>query len=223
MSSLPGNPAADFVRALALAWKNLAAYPRGHPALAGALEQAQQQLDELRGPAGEVTFGIASDGLLYGKEKLYTEHAQKFAYVLYTNRVAVLTFDFGVDADELAQFLQILGVGTRAKRGDVWDELTDAGVTNIHLQPVDYSGVQVTDSLAAPLPEQHATLWDDILDALLAGREIGGDAALSVKSADDLSALIAKTFAAEGGGATFLKRVADAVRNHIAASSGSRR
>jgi hypothetical protein len=153
------NPSADFVRALALAWKNLAAYPRGHPALNGSLALAQQKLDELRGPAGEVTFGIASDGLLYGKEKLWTEHAQKFAYVLYTNRVAVLTFDFGVDADELEQFLRLLGVGTgatRSSRNAVWDELTAAGVKNIHLQPVDYSGVQVTDSLAAPLPEQRS-------------------------------------------------------------------
>ena len=221
MSSVLANPAADFVRALALAWKNLAAYPRGHPALNGSLAQAQQRLDELRGPAGEVTFGVASDGLLYGKEKLWTEHAQKFAYVLYTNRVAVITFDFGVDADELEQFLCTLGVGTGATRSTktaVWDELTAAGIKNIRLQPVDYSGVQMTDSLAAPLPEKRASLWDDILTALLAGRDIGGDAALAMKSADDLSALLAKNMSAEER-----QRVAAAIRNHIAASSGTHR
>src|ERR1051326_8955646 len=97
------NLAVDFVRAPALAWKNLAQYPAGHPALAGALDNAQRKLDELRGAAGDVTFGIASDGLLYGNEKLTTDHAQKFAYVLYTNRVAVLTFGFGVGADERSE------------------------------------------------------------------------------------------------------------------------
>src|SRR5947209_420440 len=219
--SISGNPAADFVRALALAWKNLAAYPRGHPALAGSLEQAQQRLDELRGPAGDVTFGVASDGLYYGKEKLTTEHAQKFASALYTNRVAVLTFDFGVDAEILERFLHIVGVGTAATRNAhnaLWNELIGAGVTSIHLQPVDYSGVQVTDSLAAQLPEQRASLWDDILQAILAGREVGGDSMLAITSADDLSALLAKTLTSDE-----MKRVANAVRNHITTSSGMRR
>src|SRR5437660_1130200 len=99
--SISGNPAADFVRALALAWKNLAAYPRGHPALAGSLEQAQQRLDELRGPAGG---------------------------------------------------------------------------------------------------------------------EVGGDSMLAITSADDLSALLAKTLTSDE-----MKRVANAVRNHITTSSGMRR
>ena len=245
------NLAVDFVRALALAWKNLAQYPAGHPALAGALDNAQRKLDELRGAAGDVTFGIASDGLLYGNEKLTTDHAQKFAYVLYTNRVAVLTFGFGVGADELSRFLQVLGVGTRATRASLWDELAGAGVANIHLKPVDYSGVQMTDTLETPAPE-NTTLWDEILRSLLAGREISGDAAANVangiKSVDDLSAIIAKTIddAKRVDGefdpnATFgikiharipqtnetpetiMKRVAGAVRLYIAGATGTRR
>jgi len=242
------NLAVDFVRALALAWKNLAQYPSGHPALAGALDTAQRKLDELRGAAGDVTFGIASDGLLYGNDKLTTDHAQKFAYVLYTNRVAVLTFGFGVGADELSCFLQVLGVGTRATRASLWDELADAGVANIHLEPVDYSGVQMTDTLQAP---EKTTLWDEILRALLAGREISGEAAdvaSGIKSVDDLSAIIAKTIddakRVDGefdANATFgikiharvpqtqetpeaiMKRVAGAVRLYIAGATGTRR
>jgi HEAT repeat protein len=241
----------DFVRALALAWKNLAAYPAGHPALAGALDQAQRKLDVLRGAAGDVTFGVGSDGLLYGIEKLATEHAQKFAYVLYTNRVAVLTFGFGVGAEELSRFLQVLGVGARATRASLWDELAQAGVANIHLTPVDYSGVQVTDTLDAPSPDK-TTLWDEILRALLAGREISGQTMANVtsgiKSVDDLSAMIARTIddakSVDGEfdpNATFgikltarvsqsseapeaiMRRVAGAVRLYIAGASGTRR
>src|SRR5687768_4453351 len=82
---MPGNTTlqvAEFVRALAVAWKNLTAYPPGHPALAVSLQGAHRRLMELRGPAGEVVFGIASDGLIYGSEKIESPHVQKFAQAL---------------------------------------------------------------------------------------------------------------------------------------------
>jgi HEAT repeat protein len=250
-STAPGSQASDFVRALALAWKNLAAYPRGHPALAGALEQAQLRLDELRGPAGDVIFGVASDGLVYGKEKIQSEHARKFAYALYTNRVSILRFDFGTDARELETFLQILGVSNA--REALWDDLAAEGVSKIHLTPVDYSGVQITDTLDdVELPREKKSLWDEILGALLAGRELGGErvsaADSGIKSVDDLSALIAKTIdAASDEGAEFdpnatfgikfiarvpqtadtqasiMTRVGGVIRLYLAGSTGTRR
>src|SRR5258706_15877683 len=73
---------AALVRGLALAWKNLAAYPSGHPALAGALESVQARLGDLRGPAGEVVLGIAADGILYGDSKIDSLYAQKLAHSL---------------------------------------------------------------------------------------------------------------------------------------------
>ncbi|HEV8660982.1 MAG TPA: hypothetical protein VGS96_20450, partial [Thermoanaerobaculia bacterium] len=77
------NQVADFIRALALAWKNLAAYPPGHPALSGSVEAAHRALMDLRGPAGEVALGIAADGILYGDDKIDSTQAQKFAQALY--------------------------------------------------------------------------------------------------------------------------------------------
>src|SRR5207244_12330996 len=83
---------ADFVRGLALAWKNLAAYPSGHPALAGALESVPARLAELRGRAGEVILGIADDGLLHGDTKIDSLYAQKLAHALHLRGVAVMRF-----------------------------------------------------------------------------------------------------------------------------------
>jgi HEAT repeats len=251
-STVPGSQASDFVRALALAWKNLAAYPRGHPALAVALEQAQLRLDELRGPAGQVIFGIASDCLVYGKEKIQSEHARKFAYALYTNRVSILQFDFGTDARELETFLQLLGVSNA--REALWEDLAAEGVIRIHLTPVDYSGVKITDTLDdVELPrEKKKSLWDEILGALLAERELGGERARAIdseiKSVDDLSALIAKTLGAASNeeaefdpNATFgvkftarvpqtadtpasiMTRVGGVIRLYLAGSTGTRR
>jgi hypothetical protein len=84
---------AELVRAHALGWRNLSAYPPGHPALAASLQQLQQRLDELRGPAGEVVLGIAADGLIAAGEKIATAPAQKLAGALYTRGVALLRFD----------------------------------------------------------------------------------------------------------------------------------
>ncbi|HEV8433566.1 MAG TPA: hypothetical protein VGR95_09140, partial [Thermoanaerobaculia bacterium] len=195
MSTAASPQVADFVRALALAWKNLAAYPTGHPALAGAMREAEHRLEVVRGPAGDVTFGIVADGLVYGGEKIDTEHARKFAYALYTARVALLTFDFAVDTSQLERFLRTLGVGTlRNSRVALWDELSAAGVTSIHLQPVDYSGVEITDSLDAIEPEAQprGALWEEIVRGLMGAGRIAGATPMP-KSVDELSALIIQT------------------------------
>lgn len=245
MSTTASPQVADFVRALALAWKNLAAYPTGHPALAGALREAEHRLEIVRGPAGDVTFGIVADGLVYGGEKIDTEHARKFAYALYTARVALLTFDFALDTTQLERFLRTLGVGTlRNSRVALWDELTAAGVSAIHLQPVDYSSVQITDSLDASDPplQPRGTLWEEIVRALMGNGRIGGGAQMP-QSVDELSALIIQTLdearidAAFDANATFgvklmargsdpdgaeaiERRLGETVRLYVAGSSG---
>jgi len=157
------------------------------------MREAERRLEVVRGPAGDVTFGIVADGLVYGGEKIDTEHARKFAYALYTARAALLTFDFAVDALQLERFLRTLGVGTlRNSRVALWDELAAAGVTSIHLQPVDYSGVQITDSLDATEPVPLGTLWEEIVRGLMGAGRIAGATPMP-KSVDELSALIIQT------------------------------
>ena len=192
-----GQQVAEFVRVLALGWKNLSAYPPGHPALAGSLDLIYRRLTDLRPPAGDVVFGIARDGLVYGKEKVDTTGAQKFAQALYTRGVAVLRFESEVQPQDIETFLRLLG-GVAEGRRPIWEELTAAGVINIHLQPVNYSAVQVTDDLAAPPPSkaQSQSLWEEILRALVAGRELSpeGQEILSreIRSIDQLTELVAE-------------------------------
>lgn len=163
----------ELIRTLALGWKNLAAYPPGHPALVGAVENAHKRLAELRGPAAEVVFGISRDGLIYGEDKIDLAHAQKLAQALYTRGVALVRFHADVAPAELEAFLRLLSLGAQEEnRRPIWEELTAAGVVNIHLQPVDYSAVQATEDLSAPARQQPVTLWDDILHALVVGREL---------------------------------------------------
>lgn len=246
----PTAPAvAELVRALALAWKNLAAYPPGHPALAGSVEQVHHRLGELRGPTGDVVFGIASDGLVYGEEKIDWPQAQKFAHALYTRGVAVVRFGTETDSRELEMFLRLLGTAPAEHSSPMWEELTARGILHINLQPVDYSSVQMTDDLSV-VPEKHETgsLWEEILKALLAGKDITAEARQllsSIRSVDQFAALILRHVNDTGSEAAFdpdatfgvrimarvavdtpeaaTSRVAEAVGTHIARSTGLKR
>jgi HEAT repeat protein len=194
-STTPDARVADFVRGLALAWKNLAAYPRGHPALAGALEAVQARLNDLRGPTGEVVLGVTADGLLYGDTKIDSLYAQKLSQALHLRGIAVMRFAAATTPDDIGTFLGLVGP---ASPRPLSEELTAAGVVNIHLQHVDYSAVQMTNDLAAPpMPKPDApTLWEEILRALLGGRHMSAEAearARALRSVDELSAMIVKS------------------------------
>ena len=177
----------DFVRALALAWKNVAAYPPGHPALLASLESVNKCLRDLRGPAGEVTLGIAADGLIYGETKIDATAAQKFAQALYTRGIAIIRFSVGTDGNDIATFLRLLATSSRT----LAEDLTAAGVVNINMQAVRYDAVQVTDDLQRSEKE---SVWEDILRALLENRQFAASdrQPKSANTLDELSRLIAE-------------------------------
>lgn len=237
--------AADFVRGLALAWKNLAAYPSGHPALAGSLEAVHARLGELRGPAGDVVLGIAADGLLYGPAKIDSLYAQKLAHALHLRGVATMRFAPETGPRDLEIFLRLIG---RASNVPLAEELAASGAGGIALQMVDYSGVQLTSDLAAPPPRvESASLWEEIVRALLAGREISADAQSVLKglrSVDELAAMIVKTIEGDAQPAAFdpnatfgvkflarvpetpdavTKRLADSIALYVAGAKGSKK
>lgn len=245
-----GAQVVEFIRALALGWKNLAAYPPGHPVLISSLDLIHRRLSELQGPGGEISLGIVRDGLLYGQEKVDSAYAQKFGNALYTRGVAILQFDPDTNVQAIETFLRMLG-GSGDDGRPIWEELTAAGVMSIHLTPVDYSEVQISDDLDAERPKTDAEqLWEQILRAIVAGRELSaeGKALLSkrVHSASELAAMILQyvhmieqptefdpdatfgvkfTYRIDGGDAAedVGVRLGDAICGFITASVGARR
>ncbi len=187
------------MRALALGWKSLATYPPGHPTLVSSLELVNRRLADLRGPAGDVSFGIAADGLIYGDVKIDSAAASKFAQALYTRGVAVLRFASDTNARDVEAFLRLLAAGAPSgQKRMLWDDLTACGVVNINLQPVNYSAIELTDDLEGRPPEQRdVPLFEEIVRALLEGRHfsvVTQDVPM-VASADELARLIAQAAA----------------------------
>jgi len=248
-STAAATQVAELVRALALGWKNLAAYPPGHPSLVSSLQLVHRRLNDLRGPAGEVVLGIDNDGLVYGTDKIDSASAQKFAQALYARGVAVLRFAPETEAHDIETFLRLLAAGTPAeqKRG-IWEDLTAAGIVHINLQPVDYSSVQVTDDLTAPPPdEKQPSMWEEILRALMEDRELSDEAKTFLSSGDHSVDTLAKmilqhvdmtvkpqpTFDPDAtfgvrmpvheSAESIHRRVADAVGNYIAKATGPKK
>ena len=238
MTPVPdGNEVADFIRSLALAWKNLAAYPPGHPALANSLTAAYRSFSSLRGPAGEVVLGIASDGIMYGPDKIDSTQAQKFAQALYSRGVAVVRFAGATTGTDIEQLLRLLTTAPGETAPPMWEALTAAGVMNINLQPVDYSTVRVTEKLTTAVPKRES-LWEDILRALVAGRELSPKSqrllSTEIRSVDELSALMLRYIETEDDAvpfdpdATFGVRLnsrrskeADAIAGQVASAIGA--
>ena len=197
----------EFVRSLALTWKNLISYPPGHPALVNSLSQVHRRLSELRGPAGDVTLGIATDGLIYGSTKIDAAAAQKFAQALHTRGVAVIRLSSATTPADVEMFLRVLAAGAPAdQKRRIWEDLTAAGVVNIHLEPVNYAALHLSEEIEKREEEKRfPSLWEEILRALLANQRFSErlEKGRRIETTEELAQLIAETLDAEAPPAEF--------------------
>jgi len=184
----PGTGLLELVRALAIAWKNLAAYPSGHPALVASLGLAHQRLQDLFAASGAVTFGIASDGLVAAQEKLTSSHARDLARALYLREVAVLRLEPGLQPAELESLLRAMSAsGAHGDLRPLAEELAASGVTHVRVESLDFSQVRLTDETRGrPAPP---SLWDDVLRTILAGHVLSSEGRRLVESGEAANAL----------------------------------
>ncbi len=153
------------IRALVVAWWNIAAYPPGHPALATALETAHRRLADVTGGDGPLAVGASQKGLLVAGAELHSAHALKLARALFERQVAILKIEPGVERAELDAFLQLLTEDPHEGGAPLADRLGAAGVSRIQLQLVDYSAIRVTDEVR--VPTERESLQDRIVRALV--------------------------------------------------------
>jgi HEAT repeat protein len=188
-ASADTSRAAELARVLAVAWRNISAYPPGHPIFVSALRDAHAKIAELASFSGNVTLGIGRDGLLVADDKIESTHAQKLAESFYRHGVAILSIDRDIAPWELEMLFRFVAADPRSSRSALWDELSAAGITHVTLTAADYSGVRATDDVETPIGEKSSTLLDDILRAILSGHEI---------SADGMAEVSGETISSEG-------------------------
>ena len=169
----------ELMSSLVTAWRNLAAYPPGHPARASALATAHTRLRASLAVASPLVLGISRDALVSGGKKVEASHVRAFARALYRRNGGVLRFEEDVEPRELETFLAMLGdTGPARDRALSVEELRAAGIIHIHVSAIDYSALVTTSDLDEP-GGGDGSLWDGLLQTLLAGQPVfGGGMAL---------------------------------------------
>ena len=166
----PGPPPTlpEVVSALVTAWRNLAAYPPGHPARASALATAHARVRASLAASSPLVLAIGRDGLVSSGKKLETAQVRAFARTLYRRNGGLLRIDEDVEPAELERFLVILGdTGPARDQPITGDELPAAGITHISVSAIDYSTLVTTTDVTPVAPEERS-LWDGLLESLLA-------------------------------------------------------
>ena len=190
---------------LVTAWRNLAAYPPGHPARSSALATAHARVRASLATTSPLVLGIAHDGLVSGGKKLEAAHVRAFARALYRRNGGLLRIEEDVEPAELERFLAILGdTGPARDRALTGDDLEAAGITHISVSAIDYSSLVTTTDVTPAAPEE-GSLWDGLLQALLADQPIapGGGPSVSRErySAETIASLFRGGVGTGGPGA----------------------
>ncbi len=170
----PGPPPTlpEVVSALVTAWRNLAAYPPGHPARSSALATAHARVRAFVAVASPLMLGIGRDGLVSAGKTIQTPQVRAFARALYRRNGGLLRIEEDVEPAELERFLAILGdTGPARDQPITGDELPAAGITRISVSAIDYSALVTTTDLT-PTAAEEGSLWDGLLESLLTAEPI---------------------------------------------------
>ncbi len=147
---------AELFRDLAIAWRALSAYPRGHPAAVGGLAKGCATLSKVLAETGPIELAATRETLLWGERRFASPTALQIAKLLRRRRAAGFVLEPGVSPAELETFLNSLALDNRSARaaGSLAAELAAAGLVRIRVQDLDFSSVGLVegdDEVAAPL------------------------------------------------------------------------
>ncbi len=196
----------EAVAFLVTAWRNLSAYPAGHPAQTVAIKAAQTRLASFMAVSGRLVLGVARDGLLYGEKKLDSANVKALAEALYRRNAALVYVEESVEAGDLEALLRLLGDSPgRGERAPIGDELLAAGIARITVSSIDYTRLVTTDELVGRERRPAGSLWDTLIQALLTGKRLTRDGSAPLPgetySAAGIVALLSALPDAGGGGA----------------------
>ncbi len=169
----------EFIYALNIARKQVAAYPPGHPMILSAAEKLLALKEKLLEFRPELTIGIARDTLLIDDKQLDPRNPvyRDLAVSLFGARVASLTVMAGSTVDDVRIFFEIMAYPTEriSAAGGLSALLSSSGVRGFKAKEIDYRSFHATevDSLSAPsisgVNEESAVLWKAFVGGVVSG------------------------------------------------------
>ena len=159
----------EAIRTLAIACRAYAAYPSDHPNVTRAVGAAQARVGEMLAAQGSVAIGVARNHLRVGAWTLESPQARALAQALYRRQAAVLRLDRGIQPDELRALVRWLaGPLVPLEPGSSATGPPElATASHLHVQPLDYSAVRLTDHLVETPAGPSISLADRLLNVLL--------------------------------------------------------
>jgi hypothetical protein len=137
----------DFFRDLAIAWRSLSSYPRGHPAAIGGLAKACSTLARLLAETGPIELTATRDALFWSDRRFQSTNAVQLARLLRRRRAAGVAFDPAATPEELEVFLRALALDVRSAReaGSLAAELAAGGLARVRVSDLDFSAVALIE------------------------------------------------------------------------------
>lgn len=189
----------EAVAFLVTAWKNLFAYPPGHPARAASLATAHTRLAEFMAASGRMVLGVARDGLLYGEKKVESSNVGAFAEALYRRNAALVYIEEDVTPGDLEHLLRLLADAPgESDRAPIGEELRAAGVDRITITSIDYTRLVTTDRMTVAEPRLAGSLWDTLIGALLTGKHLTPDGSAPLRGENYSAAGVAELLRQSG-------------------------
>jgi len=165
---------------LNIARKNFSIYPSGHAQLERSIDRAHSVLNRLLETAPELTVGVAKDCLFIGDSYLDRKNLvfKDFALALYSRDIAAVTFQAGLTKIDIHGFCRILTRDTFEIReaGGIRQVVHDASISHIRAQPIDFSGLHLTEEQEILGAKKQAKLeinthvWRSFVTHLLSGQ-----------------------------------------------------
>ena len=160
----------EAIRSVGIACRAWAAYPSDHPNVTRAVDAAQARVGEMLSAHGSVAIGVAKKHLRVGLWTLESAQARALAQALYQRQVAVLRIDRGLQPEEFrALVLWLAGPAVPLEPGSApTGPPTLPGARHVHLQPLDYSAVRLTDKSSETTAQPGVvSLSDRLLNVVL--------------------------------------------------------
>jgi hypothetical protein len=160
----------EAIRSLGIACRAWAAYPSDHPNVTRAVDAAQARVATMLATHVSVAIGVARTHLRVGVWTLDSAQARALAQALYQRQVAVLRIDRGLQPEEFrALVLWLAGPAVPLEPGSApTGPPSLPGARHLHLQPVDYSAVRLTDRETERATQPGAvSLTDRLLNVVL--------------------------------------------------------
>ncbi len=165
----------DFISALNISRRCVGSYPKGHRAIQASLARVTDLFAKISASRPELTFGITRDAIYFQEKPLEIKNTgyRDYAKILFLHEISVLTFQEGLETEELRRFNEILSDPRERIResGGIEQVLSEAGIRNILVKKAEYDQFQVIEKnqVKAPEEENFSDIWEKFVQRLLEG------------------------------------------------------